>query len=155
MANEDLKGHFIVCGSRGGLEEFLLRLLSATPDADAQKIVLVGRHSSEAIAALRGNPLLQKIQVIQGDHCQEPVLRKSAPLSARKIYVLSEEESPAGRPFNSQESDCRTLLSVMLLSQMAPNTPKSTEVRDLRAQCALKRISCEVVCIDDTTPIAA
>ncbi len=126
-----LKNHFVVCGWKDEMLNFLIHLLDSNPNIKDTDLVLVNAAPDSEIDKLHDLPRLKKIKIIRGDHFMEVNLRRSAPERAKKILILADATpGPSGQRPTITEADARTIMTAMALNTMARGVPITAEIID-------------------------
>jgi voltage-gated potassium channel len=126
-----LSDHFIICGWKEQMYDFLCHVLDANPKISAKDIVLVNNNSDDVIRDLLENKNLDGIKVVKGDFFLEVTLKKAAPQRAKKILILADATpTHQGHVPTVVEADARTVMTAMTLSSIAKGVPVIAEVLD-------------------------
>ncbi len=132
---QTLKGHFVICGWKPEMGNFLLHILdsnlhskNAIRDRD---IVLLNSAADAEIEAMLAVPRLKNVKVIRGDFYVEANLKRAAPERAAKILILADATvNSAGQIPTLTEADARTIMTAMTLNNIARGTPVVAEILD-------------------------
>lgn len=126
-----LKNHFVICGWKGEMAEFLLNVLDSNPDIHAEDIILLNDAADSLIEALHEIPRLKEVKIVRGDFYSELFLRKVAPEKAAKVLILADATPNArGQIPTITEADARTIMTAMTLNNIAKGTPVAAEILD-------------------------
>ncbi len=135
---ENLINHFIICGWREGMEEFLVETLKLNPEFTADRIVLVNIRNQNDIDALRNNPMLREINFVYGDFVEESALSRANIKKAERILVLADTSFTS----STQEVDSRTVMTIMNVDAMNKNIYSCAEVFDIKFKKHLQMSHC-------------
>ncbi len=126
-----LKNHFVICGWKEGMLNFLIHLLDSNPNIKDTDLVLVNAAPDNEIDKLHDIPRLKNVRVIRGDHFMEVNLRRCAPERAVKVLILADATpGPNGQKPTITEADARTIMTAMALNTMARGVPLTAEIID-------------------------
>ncbi len=126
-----LKKHFVICGWKGEMPEFLLNILDSNLSIRDEDIVLLNDVQDSLIESIHETPRLKNIKVVKGDFFSEINLKKVAPDRATKILILADATPDAqGKIPTITEADARTIMTAMTLNNIAKGTPVAAEILD-------------------------
>ncbi len=117
-----LRGHLVVFGWKTDMLELVAGLLAAQPGLMPDRIVLVNQAGPAANQGLRDH--FPGLGYVDGDPVDPAVLDRAGVAQARRALVLADETG--GR--SSQETDARTVLTVMNVENLAPEVYTCAEV---------------------------
>jgi len=128
---DSLEGHFVICGWKGEMADFLIHFLDSNPNLRADKVVLLTTAPESEIDKIHEIDRLKSLKVIHGEHYLEVNLRRAAPERAIKILILA-DSSPGldGHIPTVTEADARTIMTAMSLSNFARGVPVAAELID-------------------------
>lgn len=139
VKSETLKDHFVICGWKEGMVDFLKHILDFNNDLEASQIVIVANLNENHIDQLRDDTALREVQTVVGDYWTEPVLRKAVPQKARKVMIMADAmKGPSGQMFSATETDARTIMTAMTLANIAKGTEVTAEILDPKMDHYLK-----------------
>jgi voltage-gated potassium channel len=128
---QTLKGHFVICGWKSEMGNFLLHILDSNSSIRDQDIVLLNSAPDSEIEILLGLPQLKNVKVIRGDFYVEVNLKRAAPEKAAKILILADATpNQTGQIPTLTEADARTIMTAMTLNNIARGTPVVAEILD-------------------------
>lgn len=128
---QTLKNHFIICGWKDEMSNFLLHILNSNNQMKAKDIVMLNNVADSEIEGLLAIPMLKDIKVIKGEFFHEVNLLRVAPDRARKILILADATpSSSGEIPTLTEADARTIMTAMTLNNIAKGTPVVAEILD-------------------------
>lgn len=128
---QTLKNHFVICGWKGEMSNFLLHIIDSNKTIRDEDIVLVNNVADSEIENILNIPRLKKVKVIKGDFFVEVNLKRAAPERAKKILILADATpSQSGEIPTLTEADARTIMTAMTLSNIAKGTPVVAEILD-------------------------
>lgn len=126
-----LKNHFVICGWKEEMSNFLLHILDSNKKIRDEDIVLLNSAPDSEIESLLALPRLKKVKVIKGDFFIEVNLRRAAPERAEKILILADATpNQTGQIPTLTEADARTVMTAMTLNNIAKGTPVVAEILD-------------------------
>jgi voltage-gated potassium channel len=117
-------GHLVVFGWKAEMPELVAGLLAAQPGLTPDGIVLVNQAGQAANEELRSR--FPGLGYVHGDPVDSAVLERAAVAQARRVIVLADETG--GR--SGQETDARTVMTVMNVENLAPEVYTCAEVLD-------------------------
>lgn len=131
VETESLNQHFVICGWKDEMSNFLLHILTSNRGIKSRDIVLVNNAPESEIEALLNIPELHKIRVVRGDFFLEVTLKRAAPERAAKILILADATPNAsGQIPTLSEADARTVMTAMTLNNIAKGVLVAAEVLD-------------------------
>jgi len=137
-----LKDHFIVCGWKEDMHELLIHILDFNRTMTAEDLVLVANLGLPAMDNLHQHPRLTKLQIVVGNYFDAVTLKRAAPERARKVLILADRTpTPTGATPAMTEVDARTIMTAMMLSNIARGTPVTAEIIDPKMDQYLKLAS--------------
>ncbi len=126
-----LKNHFVICGWKDEMVNFLIHMLDSNPHIKDSDLVLVCAAPDSEIDKLHDLPRLKRVKVIRGEHYLELNLRRAAPDKAMKILILADSTpGPTGEIPTITEADARTIMTAMALNTIARGVPMAAEIID-------------------------
>ncbi len=117
-------GHLVVFGWKADMLDLVEGLLAAQSGLTADQIVLVNQAGQAANHELRGRH--PGLGYLHGDPVDPAVLDRACVAQARRVLVLADEHG--GR--SEQETDARTVMTVMNVEHLAPEVYTCAEVLD-------------------------
>ncbi|PWU20043.1 MAG: hypothetical protein C5B49_04845 [Bdellovibrio sp.] len=134
-----LRNHFVICGWKNEMAEFLQHVLGSNRSLRDEDIVLLNNAAEDMFDAIRETPALKKIKIVKGDFFSEMNLRKVEPQRARKILILADATPNAkGEIPTITEADARTIMAAMTLNNLARGTPVAAELLDPQMESYLR-----------------
>ncbi len=128
---ESLKNHYIICGWKEEMVDFLMHFLDGNPQIKPKQVVLVTSAPEAEIDQLHEIERLKPIGIVRGEHYLEVNLRRAAPERATKILILADATpNAAGQIPTITEADARTIMTAMSLSNIARGIPVAAELID-------------------------
>lgn len=128
---QTLKNHFVICGWKGEMSNFLLHMLDSNKKIKDSDLVLLNNAPDADIETLLAIPRLKNVKVIRGDFFIELNLKRSAPEKAAKILILADATPNAtGEIPTLTEADARTIMTAMTLNNIARGVPVVAEILD-------------------------
>ena len=134
-----LKAHLVVLGWKADMPLLVHGLLSALPDRSPSALVLVNQAGELANEDLRTR--FPGLHYVHGDAIDPLVLQRSGVLHARKVLVLADEAG--GR--SDQETDARTVMTVMNIENLSPEVYICAEVLDRKHVEFLRLAHCDEI----------
>lgn len=129
--SDTLKDHFIICGWKDEMSDFLMHFLDGNPNVKASDVVLVTNAPESDLDHIHEIERLKKIRVIHGEHYLEVNLQRAAPDRATKILILADATpGPDGSIPTITEADARTIMTAMALNNIARGVPVVAELLD-------------------------
>jgi voltage-gated potassium channel len=135
------RGHFVVCGWKGGFEDVLKNILRANPGLAASDLVLVNDADPAEINNIRSIPELRFVKYIKGDYIEEKVLRRASIQSAATALVLAD----SSRSFSQEEVDSRTVMAVITIDSLNRNIYICAEIIDDKFEKYLRLANCDEI----------
>jgi voltage-gated potassium channel len=129
--SDTLKDHFIICGWKDEMADFLLHFLDGNPNIKAGQVVLVTHAPDSELDRIHEIDRLKEIRVIHGEHYLEVNLVRAAPERALKVLILA-DSTPGldGSIPTITEADARTIMTAMALNNIARGVPVVAELID-------------------------
>jgi voltage-gated potassium channel len=122
LGEAELSGHLVVVGWKSDMVELVEGLLRAQPGLDAKSVVLVNAAGEAANEELRQR--FPGLGYVHGDTVDPVVLLRAGAARARRVVVLADESVPR----SDQETDARTVMTVMNVESLAPEVYTCAEV---------------------------
>lgn len=138
---DKMQNHFIICGWREGMEDFILELLKMNPEFTSEQIVLINMQNPDDIEALKNNPNLMDLQFVYGDFVEESTLQRANIKKAERIMVFA-DTTTAGSP---QEADARTVMAIMTIDALNKNIYSCAEIFDKKFKRHLEISHCNEI----------
>ncbi len=136
---DKLKNHFIVCGWQENIENLLLNILNSTPDLDIENLVLVANLAPHKVTELQTHSSLKAMKIVVGDAFHQSALDRVNLKKARKVLILSDRSpGPGGQVPTDSESDARTILTAITISNLARGTIVTAEILNPQLDYYLK-----------------
>jgi len=115
-------GHLVVVGWKSDMVDLVEGLLRAQPGLDPSAVVLVNAAGEATNEELRQR--FPGLGYVHGDTVDPAVLQRAGADRARRVVVLADESVPR----SDQETDARTVMTVMNVENMAPEVYTCAEV---------------------------
>lgn len=138
---ERRKGHFIICGWKGGLENILENILKVNPQLRPSNVVLINDADPDQIDHIRSMPQFKSMKYIKGDYIDEKVLLRANVKNASTALVLAD----SSRKFSLQEVDSRTVMAVITIDSMNKNIYTIAELLDEKFEKYLSLANCDEI----------
>jgi voltage-gated potassium channel len=122
LGQSQLSGHLVVVGWKSDMPELVEGLLQAQRSLGAERVVLVngaGEAANEELLARFAG-----LAYVHGDTVDPAVLRRAGVDRAARVVVLADESVPR----SDQETDARTVMTVMNVESLAPEVYTCAEV---------------------------
>ena len=136
---QQLKGHLVVLGWKADMALLVQGLLSALPELAPDDLALVNLAGELANEQLRTR--FPGIYYVHGDSIDPLVLQRAGIAHARKVLVLADETG--GR--SDQETDARTVMTVMNIENLSPDAYICAEVLDRKHADFLRLARCDEI----------
>ncbi len=128
---QTLKNHFVICGWKDEMSNFLLHVLDSNRKIKDSDLVLLNSAPDSEVENLLSIPRLKNVKVIRGDFFVEVNLKRAAPEKAAKVLILADATpSSSGEIPTLTEADARTIMTAMTLNNIARGTPVVAEILD-------------------------
>lgn len=126
-----LKNHFIICGWKEEMSNFLIHVLESNRTIRPSDMVLLNNAPDAEIDGLLALPRLKGLHIVKGDFFMEVNLRRVAPERAAKILILADATPNAqGQIPTLSEADARTVMTAMTLNNIAKGALITAEILD-------------------------
>ena len=136
---DKLNNHFIVCGWQENMENLLLNILHSTPDLSTENLVLVANLAPHKVTELQSHSNLKSMKIVVGDAFHQSALDRVNLKKARKVLILSDRSpGPGGQIPTDSESDARTILTAITISNLARGTLVTAEILNPQLDYYLK-----------------
>lgn len=136
---QELSQHFVICGWKKEMASILFHILDFNKGLDAAQLVLINNAPDSEIENLLETPRLEKIKVLRGDFYIETNLKRVAPERAQKILILADATpDSSGKVPTLVEADAKTIMTAMILSNIARGIPIVAEILDASMDQYLK-----------------
>jgi voltage-gated potassium channel len=122
LGEAELSGHLVVVGWKADMVDLVEGLLRAQPGLDPKTVVLVNGAGESANEELRRR--FPGLGYVHGDTVDPAVLDRAGATRARRVVVLADESVPR----SDQETDARTVMTVMNVENLAPEVYTCAEV---------------------------
>lgn len=136
-----LKNHFIICGWKREMADFLHDVLEKNKTFLPSEIVLINTADQETIENLKSDPGLNRINYIHGDYIDERVLNRACLKSARKVVVLADRLIQG----SIQEIDSRTVMTIITIKSISKSVYTCAELLDSKFLRYLRFSNCDEV----------
>ncbi len=122
LGEAQLSGHLVVVGWKSDMFDLVEGLLRAQPGLEPGGVVLANAAGDAANEELRQR--FPGIAYVHGDTVDPSVLLRAGIARARRVVVLADESVPR----SDQETDARTVMTVMNAESIAPEVYTCAEV---------------------------
>jgi len=122
LGEAQLSGHLVVVGWKADMPELVEGLLRAQPDLEPGRVLLVNAAGEAANEELMAR--FSGLAYVHGDTVDPSVLRRAGVDRARRVVVLADESAAR----SDQETDARTVMTVMNVESLAPEVYTCAEV---------------------------
>jgi len=137
-----LKDHFVICGWKEDMHELLIHILDFNPELTAKDLVLLANIGQTVMDDLHEHDRLKGLLIIVGNYYEVNALKRAAPERARKVLILADRTPNAtGAIASLTETDARTIMTAMTLSNIARGTLVAAEILDPKMDQYLKLAS--------------
>jgi voltage-gated potassium channel len=138
---DKMKGHFIICGWKPDFEKILDGILDANPYLTPDKILLINEAPSETITQLKSITRFKAINFVSGDYTDEATLDRANIKSASRALIIADHSTK----FSQLETDSRTVLAVLTMTNMNPHLYVAAELIDSKFQKHLEMAHCDEI----------
>ena len=126
-----LKNHFVICGWKDEMSNFLLHVLASNRGMKSSDIVLINNASDSDTENLLNIPELKDLKISKGEFYLEVNLKRVAPERAAKVLILADATpNAAGQIPTISEADARTVMTAMTLNNIAKGVLVAAEILD-------------------------
>jgi voltage-gated potassium channel len=139
-----LTGHLLICGWNSHLEDLLAVFNQQGHRKAAQQIVLVNDATPDRIESLNGAFRNLDIRFVRGDHTREAILQRANSAGASAVLILPDALTPTG-----QVSDDKTLLSLLTVKSLNPQTKTYCYIVNHESLPHMKRAGADEVIVSD------
>jgi voltage-gated potassium channel len=122
LGEAQLSDHLVVVGWKSDMHDLVQGLLRAQPGLQPAGVVLVNAAGDAANEELRQR--FAGLAYVHGDTVDPAVLMRAGIARARRVVVLADESVPR----SDQETDARTVMTVMNVESVAPEVYTCAEV---------------------------
>ena len=136
-----MKGQFVICGWKNGLENILKNILLANPRLKASDLVVVNDADPEEINNIRFIPELKHVKYVKGDYIDEKVLKRANIKDAGTVLVLAD----SSRKYSGEEIDSRTVMAVITIDSLNKNVYICAEIIDEKYEKYLQLANCDEI----------
>jgi voltage-gated potassium channel len=136
-----LKNHFIICGWKREMADFLHNILEKNKSFLPSEIVLINKADQELIENLKSDPVLKHINFIHGDYVDERVLQRANLKSAKRVLVLADRLVEG----SAQEVDARTVMTVLTVKSISKSVYVCAELMDSKYVRYLRFSNCDEI----------
>jgi voltage-gated potassium channel len=136
-----LKNHFVICGWKREMADFLHNILEKNKSFLQSEIVLINKADQELIENLKTDPALRHINFIHGDYIDERVLQRASLKSAKRVLVLADRLVEG----SAQEVDARTVMTVLTVKSISKSVYVCAELMDTKYVRYLRFSNCDEI----------
>jgi voltage-gated potassium channel len=139
LGEAQLSGHLVVVGWKSDMPDLVEGLLRAQPGLEPGRVVLANAAGEAANEELLAR--FPGLAYVHGDTVDPAVLKRAGIARARRVVVLADESVPR----SDQETDARTVMTVMNVESLAPEVYTCAEVLGRTFVEQLKVTRCDEV----------
>jgi voltage-gated potassium channel len=136
-----LKNHFIICGWKREMADFLHDILEKNKSFTPSEIVLINKADPELIENLKSDQKLKRVNFVHGDYIDERVLQRASIKNAKRVIVLADRLVEG----SIQEIDSRTVMTVITIKSIAKSAYVCAELMDSKFARYLKFSNCDEI----------
>lgn len=137
----NLKNHFIICGWKRDMGQFLHDILEKNKTFLPSEIVLINTAEPEVIENLKMDSELKHINYIHGDYIDERVLNRANLKQASRVLVLADILVQG----SSQEVDSRTVMSIITIKSISKSVYTCAELINSKFKRYLSVSNCDEI----------
>jgi voltage-gated potassium channel len=136
-----LKNHFIICGWKREMADFLHDIMEKNKSFLPSEIVLINKADQELIENLRSDAALKYINFIHGDYIDERVLQRANIKNAKRVLALADRLTEG----SAQEVDARTVMTVLTIKSISKSVYVCAELMDPKYVRYLRFSNCDEI----------
>ncbi|MBN2042120.1 MAG: ion transporter [Spirochaetes bacterium] len=136
-----LKNHFIICGWKRDMGDFLRDIMEKNSTFLQSEIVLINTADPVLIENLKTDPAFSNINFVHGDFIDERVLHRASIIRAKRVLVLADRAMDA----SIQEVDSRTVMAVITIKSISKSVYLCAELLDAKFERYLRFSNCDEV----------
>ncbi len=136
-----LKNHFIICGWKREMADFLRDIIEKNKSFAPSEIVLINKADPELVENLKSDPALKRINFIYGDYIDERVLQRANIKNAKRVLVLADRLIEG----SLQEIDSRTVMTVITIKSISKSVYVCAELMDSKFARYLRFSNCDEI----------
>ena len=136
-----LKNHFIICGWKREMGDFLRNVLERNKAFVPSEIVLINKADQEMIENLKADPVLDNVNFIYGDYIDERVLQRANVKKAKRVLVLADRMTEG----SAEEVDSRTVMTVLTVKSISKSVYVCAELMDSKYVRYLRFSNCDEI----------
>ncbi len=136
-----LKNHFIICGWKRDMADFLRDIMEKNKSFLPSETVLINTADPNLIENLRFEAAFKNINFINGDYIDERVLNRANIKSAKRVLVLADRLTEG----SIQEVDSRTVMSVITIKSITKSAYVCAELLDAKFDRYLHFTNCDEI----------
>jgi voltage-gated potassium channel len=136
-----LKGHFIICGWRGEMNQILYEILDSNADLNPADIVMLNRAGKESLDGVRGDIRLKGLKYVHGDFIEERELIRAGVRGAKRVLILADSLAEG----DLQQVDSKTVMAVMSIKNLNKTAYVCAELLDNKFEKYLKLSHCDEI----------
>lgn len=133
------KGLFVICGWKKDMASLMKNVYSLNPNILTENTVIITDVLEEEINRFKENPDLSKVNFLQGAYHNENTLRSINLQNACKILVLADFKG------SETEVDAKTVMTVITIKAIAPNSYVCAEILNKNYESYLKMANCDEI----------
>ena len=136
-----LKNHFIICGWKREMGDFLRNIMEKNKSFLPSELVLINTADPALIENLKTDPAFSNINFIHGDYIDERVLQRANIKRAKRVLILADRLVKG----SIQEVDSRTVMTVITVKSILKSIYLCAELLDAKFERYLRFSSCDEV----------
>lgn len=136
-----MEGHFLLCGWRDDFERILDSVLNSNPDITPERIVLVNDAPAEQVEQLMAQKRFKGLSYVSGDFSDESTLKRAHVDTATRALIISD----SSRKFSRLETDSRTVLAALTISNLNQGVYIAAEISDAKFKKHLEMAHCDEI----------
>ncbi len=137
----NLKNHFVICGWKRDMGQFLHDIMEKNKNFLPSEIVLINTAMPEEIENLKMDNELKYINYVNGDFIDERVLQRANLKEAAKVLVLADILING----SSQEVDSRTVMSIITIKSISKSIYTCAELISSKFRSYLEVSNCDEI----------
>lgn len=136
-----LKNHFIICGWKRDMADFLRNIMEKNKSFLPSEIVMINKADQEMIENIWSDAALKHINFIHGDYIDERVLQRANIKGAKRVLVLADRLVEG----STQEVDARTVMTVITVKSISKSAYVAAELMDPKYVRYLRFSNCDEI----------
>ncbi len=136
-----LKNHFIICGLKRDMGQFLHDIMEKNKSFLPSEIVLINTAEPELIENLKMDSEFKHINYIHGDYIDERVLHRANLKEAKRVLVLADILVEG----SSQEVDSHTVMAIITIKSISKSVYTCAELINAKFKRYLMVSNCDEI----------